>query len=65
MKVQICGQGILIDQILMHNQLNIYNVGAMDVVNAIFQEVKTALKKIASPHAFVENEQWMYHRCSI
>jgi hypothetical protein len=32
--------------------------GIIDVTNATFEEAKTTLKKIASPHAFVENEQW-------
>ncbi len=26
--------------------------------NATFEEVKIALKRIARPHAFIENEQW-------
>jgi hypothetical protein len=32
--------------------------GAIDVDNVIFEETKTTLKRIATPHAFVENEQW-------
>jgi hypothetical protein len=27
-------------------------------MSATFDETKTALKKITSPHAFVENEHW-------
>jgi hypothetical protein len=26
--------------------------------NATFEEPKTTLKRIAGPHAYVENEQW-------
>jgi hypothetical protein len=32
--------------------------GVIDATNATFDEAKIALKKIAGPHAFVENEQW-------
>ncbi len=38
---------------LIHEQL-----GAVCVVNVTFEEAKIALQRIASPHAFVENEQW-------
>ncbi len=48
------GQEILINQLLIHEQLKISKEGA---INATFDETKTTLKKIASPHAFVENEQ--------
>jgi hypothetical protein len=34
------------------------NEGTIDVANATYDKVKNTLKKIASPHAFVENEQW-------
>jgi hypothetical protein len=30
----------------------------VDVTNVTFEEAKTALKRITSPHVFVENEQW-------
>jgi hypothetical protein len=51
-----CGQEIFIDQVLIHKQFGISKEGAIDVVNVVFEETKTSLKKIASPHAFVENE---------
>ncbi len=55
---QVRGQKIIIDQILIHEQLGISKEGAIDVVNVTFEETKTTLKRIASPHAYVENEQW-------
>jgi hypothetical protein len=53
---QVCGQEILIDHVLIHEQFGISKEGIIDVVNAIFDEAKTALKKIVNAHAFVENE---------
>jgi hypothetical protein len=53
---QVCGQEILIDQVLIHEQIGISKEGAIDVVNAIFEEAKTTLKRIIGPHAFVDNE---------
>jgi hypothetical protein len=53
---RVCGQEILIDQILIHEQLGISKEGVMDVVNAIFEEGKSALKRIAGQHSFVDNE---------
>jgi hypothetical protein len=41
----------LIDQIFIHEQLGISNEGT-------FYEAKIALKRITSPHAFAENQQW-------
>ncbi len=55
---RVRGQEILIDQVLIHEQLEISKEGAIDVVNATFEEAKIALKRIVGPHAFVENEQW-------
>jgi hypothetical protein len=52
------GQEILIDHVLIHEQLGISKEGTIDVASATFDEAKTALKKITSPHAFVENEHW-------
>jgi virulence-associated protein VapD len=52
------GQEILIDHVLIYEQFQISNEGVVDVINATFDETKIALKKIAGPHAFVENEQW-------
>ncbi len=40
---QVCGQEILIDHILIHEQLGISKEGAIDVANAIFEEAKIAL----------------------
>ncbi len=54
----VCGQEIIIDQVLIHEQLGISKEGTIDVTNATFDEAKITLKKIACPHAFVENEQW-------
>jgi len=51
-------QIFLIDHVLIHEQLGISKEGTMDVVNATFDEAKTTLKKITSPHAFVKNERW-------
>jgi adenosyl cobinamide kinase/adenosyl cobinamide phosphate guanylyltransferase len=48
------GQEILINQLLIHEQLEISKEAT---VNATFDEAKTTLKKIAGPHAFIENEQ--------
>ncbi len=48
----------MIDHVLIHEQLGISKEGVVDVANATFDEAKTTLKKIASPHAFMENEQW-------
>jgi hypothetical protein len=48
----------LIDQVFIHEQLGISKEGVIDAANATFDEAKTALKKIAGPHAFMENEQW-------
>jgi hypothetical protein len=39
----------------IHEQFGI-SKGVVDVGNATFDEAKTTLKKIACPHAFVENE---------
>jgi virulence-associated protein VapD len=55
---QVHGQEILIDHVLIYEQFQISNEGVVDVINATFDETKIALKKIAGPHAFVENEQW-------
>jgi hypothetical protein len=46
----------LIDRVLIYDQLGISNEGVMDATNVIIQDVNIALKKIASPNAFVENE---------
>ncbi len=54
----VCGQEIIIDQVLIHEQFGISKEGTIDVANATFDEAKITLKKIASPHAFIENEQW-------
>jgi hypothetical protein len=54
----MCGQEILIDQVLIHEQLGISKEGVVDAANVTFDKTKTSLKKITSPHAFVENEQW-------
>jgi hypothetical protein len=54
----MCGQEILIDNVFLHEQLGISKEGVKNVANATFDEAKVALRKIASPHAFVENEQW-------
>jgi hypothetical protein len=40
---QVCGQEILIDHVLIHEQLGISKEGAIDVANAIFEEAKIAL----------------------
>ncbi len=32
--------------------------GAINAFNSTFDKAKTTLKRIARPHAFVENEQW-------
>jgi hypothetical protein len=50
------GQEIFIDQVLIHEHLEISKEGVIDVVNVNFEEAKTALKRIARPHAFVQNE---------
>jgi hypothetical protein len=55
---RVRGQEILIDQIFIHEQFGIFKEGTIDVVNATFDEAKIVLKKIVSPHVFVENEQW-------
>jgi hypothetical protein len=55
---QARGQGILIDQVLIHEQLGISKEGVIDAANATFEEAKTTLIKIVRLHAFVENEQW-------
>jgi hypothetical protein len=47
-----------IDHILIHEQLGKSIKKTVDVANATFEEAKTTSKKIASPHAFTENEQW-------
>jgi hypothetical protein len=54
----MCGQEILIDQVFIHQQFGLPKEDAIDAANATFDEVKTTLKEITSPHAFVENEQW-------
>jgi hypothetical protein len=56
-KGQMRGQEILIDKVLIHEQLGISKEGVVNVANATFDEAKVVLRKIASPHAFVENEQ--------
>jgi hypothetical protein len=53
---QVCGQEILIDQVLIHEQFGISKERVINVANATFDEAKTTLKKIVGPHAFVENE---------
>jgi hypothetical protein len=53
---RLCGQEILIDQILIHEQLGISKEVVINAANVTFEEAKTAFKRIASPHAFVENE---------
>jgi hypothetical protein len=54
---QMRGQEILIDKVLIHEQLGISKEGVVNVANATFDEANVVLRKIASPHAFVENEQ--------
>ncbi len=54
---QARGQEILIDHVLIHEQLGISKEGAINGINATFDEAKTTLKKIVGPHAFVKNEQ--------
>jgi hypothetical protein len=54
----VCGQENLIDHVFIHEKLGISNEGAVDIANATYDKEKTTLKKIASLHAFVENEQW-------
>ncbi len=54
---RVCGQEVIIDQVSIHKQLGISKEGVVDVANATFEEAKTTLKRIASPYAFVENEQ--------
>jgi hypothetical protein len=44
--------------VFIHEQLGISKEGTIDIINATFEEAKTALKRITSPHALVENEQW-------
>jgi hypothetical protein len=53
---RVCGQEIFIDQILIHEQLGISKEGVIDVANAIFEEAKSAFKRIAGQHFFVDNE---------
>jgi hypothetical protein len=55
---RVCGQEILIDQVLIHEQLGISKEGTIDATNATFEEAKITFKRIAGPHAFVENELW-------
>jgi hypothetical protein len=43
-------------QVFIHEQLGNSKEGVVDVINATFDEAKSALKKIVGPHAFVENE---------
>ncbi len=50
------GQEIIIDQIWIHEQLEISKEGTIYIANATFEEVKTTLKRIVGPHVFVENE---------
>jgi len=57
-KRRVRGQEILINQLFIHEQFGISREGVVDVTNANIEEAKTAFKRIASPHAFVENEQW-------
>jgi hypothetical protein len=45
----ICGQEIIIDQVIIHKQLGISKEGAINVANATFEEVETALKTIVGP----------------
>jgi hypothetical protein len=52
---RVCGQEIPID---IHEQLGISKERRIDATNATFDETKIVLKKIAGPHAFVENEKW-------
>jgi len=42
---------------LIHEQLGISKERTVNVANVTFEEIKTTLKRIASPHAFVDNEQ--------
>jgi hypothetical protein len=42
--------------VLIHEQLGISKEGILDATNATFEEAQTTLKRIAGPHAFVENE---------
>jgi hypothetical protein len=44
------------DQVHIYDHLGISNEGVIDAANAIIQDANIALKKIASPNAFVENE---------
>ncbi len=48
----------MIDQVLIHEQFGISKEDVINASNATFDEGKIGLKKIASSHAFVENEQW-------
>ncbi len=41
---------------LFMNNLEFLRRGTIDAINVIFEKAKTTLKRIASPHVFVENE---------
>jgi hypothetical protein len=57
-KGQVCGKQILIDQVFIHKlQLSISCEGIVDFGNATIQEGKFTLRKLARPHALLENEQ--------
>ncbi len=51
---RVCGQEILIDHVLIHEQLGISKEGVVNVTNATFEEAKIVVKRIVGPH--VENE---------
>jgi hypothetical protein len=53
---RVHGQEIIIDHVFFHEQLGISKEGIVNAANATFDEAKNALKKIAGPHAFIENE---------
>jgi hypothetical protein len=48
----------LIDHVFIHEQVGISKEITIDATNSTFDEAKIALKKIACPDVFVENEQW-------
>jgi hypothetical protein len=42
---QVCGQEILIDRVLIHEQLGISNEGVVDIINTTFDETKNCFEE--------------------
>lgn len=53
---KVCGEKIIIEQVLISRQFNVSVEGVVDVANALVNETQTVFKNIMGLYAFVEKE---------